>query len=452
MGGKNRQFLEFMQGTLPTRTVLQQLLFFPRVADFPLIPWLMAKLGPFAWLAVKWPALTKLAELLALQQAGVPSFIRVLFDVLAALRLPSVLLYCVTFSLYNVKKLGEELPTKRVFEYLWLASGESKWVYLALLFSLVAGLVPPLVMNLISSNFKVDMGYQVLVGAGVSLLTGVVSTCMMPSEPFKKIAPAFMGSLPVALMGAALMKKVSGNSVVALITGFGAMLGITASLSIHLPRVFKVPEKQEAYRRGYEYIFGMRFVKDLFNKIDALNYIDRYLFAMWSFAISALCYVVTPAALGSPWLIPTNMMLLMILTRLSERRDLMQGLRFSANQSVFYGLAFMHGLLHFFWPFYNLSHGIAVEDHPESISIEKFGTVGYSALTLDALSLGGLAGYADWKATGRKEPSLVQPQPENDTAYFLSAVTFFGESLVLAKQKVSECAHACFPRAYQPMI
>lgn len=111
IGGENRRLIDFLQGVIPTLEPTDFTPYFKKVADFSILPWTMAKIGPLAWAAVKTMSADKVFQL---SGATLPQLATTRESV-RLLVLVSSLMFSNVFTDYNVKKLEEELPTKRDF-------------------------------------------------------------------------------------------------------------------------------------------------------------------------------------------------------------------------------------------------------------------------------------------------------------------------------------------------
>jgi len=114
INGEHRKILEYRAGKIPVQYTPDRALFFPKFSDFPVIPWMMAKLGPAIWTAVKLRAAVTLIRLLKLESADVPGGLYGFYGIAFA----SALYTSCVFSLYGIdQKLAKELPTQRNFQY-----------------------------------------------------------------------------------------------------------------------------------------------------------------------------------------------------------------------------------------------------------------------------------------------------------------------------------------------
>lgn len=113
IGNMNRRLRDFKQGTLSPSNVERGLIF-PKIANFPAIPWLMAKVGPAMWTAIKTRAAFIFMELVGVTGKEVPGG---LYGIYAIAALSSAYIAMI-FSRFNIdEKLGRELPTIRTFQY-----------------------------------------------------------------------------------------------------------------------------------------------------------------------------------------------------------------------------------------------------------------------------------------------------------------------------------------------
>jgi len=113
IGNENQDLIDVQRGITPPKNIDRSYLF-PKMADFSLIPWTMAKVGPLMWLVVKTRAAMTFANLASLNSNEIPGGLYGLYGVAA---ISSVYVSAV-FSLYNVAvNLGHELPTHRTFDY-----------------------------------------------------------------------------------------------------------------------------------------------------------------------------------------------------------------------------------------------------------------------------------------------------------------------------------------------
>ena len=420
VAGEIRRMLSFLRGSLPPRNIRQQVLFFDKFADLSLIAWLMAKVGPLAWLAVKFQGLAKLIEILALGQAGVSKIVPFVFDILRAMRLPSVLMYCTVFSLFNVVKLGEELLTKRDFKLTRLNGDGDAVLYSALVAITALGFGLAKFTDMLFDG--IGISYLVGIGSVISSFGGLIVN-RVSGGMIKKLGPAFMSAIPAAMMAAVAFKKATHDNYVALAAGFLAISGMAACLGIRLPQLFKTEAGQDKFTDWYEYITKMRFVTKLNNVLcDELCMKDKAVML----GVSGVTSLVGYAALADPhdsWLMTiSNGVLLMLLTGLMPKlRMFMQGLRFSFNQATFYCLAFFHGIINCLKPLWNMYHGLPAGNRSEEFLIKDFGRGWYHGLIAIGLGLGYLAGRGDWNATGSKVEEVTEAPNLNQFSVFARA-------------------------------
>lgn len=113
IGNMNRRLRDFENGTLSPSNVERGLIF-PKIANFPVIPWLMAKVGPAMWTAVKARAAFIFMKLMGVTNDSVPGG---LYGIYAISALSSAYIAMI-FSRFNIDtNLARELPTIRSFQY-----------------------------------------------------------------------------------------------------------------------------------------------------------------------------------------------------------------------------------------------------------------------------------------------------------------------------------------------
>src|SRR3989338_6831728 len=114
IGGEHKALFEYKDGIIPPPSDSNRALIFPYLADFPLIPWAMAKVGPAMWAVVKARAAFTFMRLIDLKSKDVQGGIYGFYSIAL---LSAAYVSCV-FSQYNVdQKLGQHLPTIRDFKY-----------------------------------------------------------------------------------------------------------------------------------------------------------------------------------------------------------------------------------------------------------------------------------------------------------------------------------------------